>query len=106
MLARGFSYYTVETHLRHLGEIRLGEGFVATTQIIGQDAKRMHLFHRLHHADGRLLATAEQMMLHVDTARHKACEAVPEVLAVLSELAAAHRGLPVPPEVGRGIGMK
>jgi carnitine 3-dehydrogenase len=106
MLARGFSYYTVETHLRHLGEIRLGEGFVATTQIIGQDAKRMHLFHRLHHADGRLLATAEQMTLHVDTPRHKACEAAPEVLAVLGELAAAHRGLPVPPEVGRGIRMQ
>jgi carnitine 3-dehydrogenase len=106
MRARGFSYYTVETHLRHLGEIRLGEAFVATTQIIGQDAKRIHLFHRLHHADGRLLATAEQMMLHVDTARHKACEAAPDVLAVLGGLAASHRGLPVPGEAGRGIGMK
>jgi len=105
MLARGFSYYTVETHLRHLGEIRLGEGYVATTQIIGHDGKRIHLFHRLHHADGRLAATGEQMMLHVDTARHKACEAAPEVLAVLGELAAAHRGLPVPPEAGRGIGV-
>jgi hypothetical protein len=46
------------------------------------------------------------MMLHVDTARHKACEAAPEVSAVLRALAAAHRGLPVPPEGGRGIGMK
>jgi carnitine 3-dehydrogenase len=106
MLARGFSYYTVETHLRHLGEIRLGESYVATTQILGHDAKRIHLFHRLHHADGRLLATGEQMMLHVDTAKHRAAEAAPEVLAVLGELAAAHRALPVPVEAGRGIGMK
>jgi carnitine 3-dehydrogenase len=106
MLARGFSYYTVETHLRHLGEIRLGEGYTATTQIIGHDAKRMHLFHRLHHADGHLLATGEQMMLHVDTTRHKACEAAPEVLGLLGTLAAAHRGLPVPNEAGRGIGLK
>jgi carnitine 3-dehydrogenase len=105
LLARGFSYYTVETHLRHLGEIRVGEGFVATTQIIGHDAKRIRLFHRLSHADGRLLATGEQMMLHVDTTRHKACEGAPEVLAVLGGLAEAHRGLPVPPEAGRGIGM-
>ena len=106
MLAKGFSYYTVETHLRHLGEIRLGEGYNATTQIIAQDSKRIHLFHRLHHADGRLLATGEQMMLHVDTSKHRACEASPEVLAVLGELATAHRGLPVPAEAGRGIGMK
>ena len=106
MVARGFSYYTVETHLRHLGEIRLGEGFSATTQIIAHDTKRIHLFHRLHHADGRLLATGEQMMLHVDTAKHRACEAAPEVLAMLAELAVAHRNLPVPVEAGRGIGMK
>ncbi|WP_419757745.1 carnitine 3-dehydrogenase [Acidisoma sp.] len=106
MLARGFSYYTVETHLRHLGEITGDERFVSTTQIIGHDTKRIHLFHRLHHDDGRLLATGEQMMLHVDTAKHKACEAAPEVLELLSALAAAHRGLPVPSEAGRGIGMK
>jgi carnitine 3-dehydrogenase len=105
MLARGFSYYTVETHLRHLDEARLGEGFAATTQILGHDGKRIHLFHRLHHADGRLLATGEQMMLHVDTRQHRACAASPEVLAVLGDLAAAHRGLPVPPEAGRGIGL-
>jgi carnitine 3-dehydrogenase len=104
MLARGFSYYTVETHLRHLDEIRLGEGYVATTQVLGHDGKRMRLFHRLHHADGRLLATAEQMMLHVDMARHRACEAGPEVLNRLGDLAAAHRGLPVPDEAGQGIG--
>jgi carnitine 3-dehydrogenase len=57
MLARGFSYYTVETHLRHLDEIKLGEDYYTTTQIIAQDTKRIHIFHRLHHSDGRLLAT-------------------------------------------------
>ena len=46
------------------------------------------------------------MMLHVDTARHKACAAAPEVLAVLGKLGDDHRGLPVPSEAGRGIGMK
>jgi carnitine 3-dehydrogenase len=106
MLARGFSYYTVETHLRHLGEIRLGEGFHTTTQIIGHDGKRIYLFHRLYDADGRLLATGEQVMLHVNTAKHRACEAAPEVLSVLRRLAASHKGLAVPPEAGRGIGLK
>lgn len=106
MLARGFSYYTVETHLMHLDEIKLGESFVASTQIIANDNKRIHIFHSLHHADGRLLATGEQMMLHVDTKKQRACEAGAEVLAVLGELAAVHRALPVPPEVGRNIGIR
>lgn len=106
MLAKGFSYYTVETHLRHLDEIRLGESYVATTQILGQDEKRIHLFHRLLHSDGRLLATAEQMMLHVDMKAHRAMPAAPEVLAVLENLASLHRGLAMPDGAGRSIGQR
>jgi carnitine 3-dehydrogenase len=106
MLARGFSYYTVETHLRHLGEITLGEAFATTTQIVAQDSKRIHIFHRLHHADGRLLATGEQMMLHVDTTKHRACEADPAVLSAISAIAVEHKSIPVPLEVGRGIGVR
>jgi carnitine 3-dehydrogenase len=106
MLARGFSYYTVETHLRHLDEITLGEAFYTTTQIIAQDTKRIHIFHRLHHSDGRLLATGEQMMLHVDTTKHRACAADAAVVAAIGVIAAAHRAIPHPPEVGRGIGVR
>jgi carnitine 3-dehydrogenase len=106
MLARGFSYYTVETHLRHLDEIGLGESYVASTQIVGQDDKRIHIFHRLLHQDGRLLATAEQMMLHVDMKAHRAVPAAPEVLSALEGIAMSHRALPVPAEAGRGIGMR
>lgn len=105
MLQRGFSYYTVETHLRHLDEIRLGEDYVATTQILGQDEKRIHLFHRLLHANGRLLATGEQMMLHVDTKAHRAVAAAAEVLAILQPLAASQAGLPRPEGAGRSIGL-
>jgi carnitine 3-dehydrogenase len=96
----------VETHLRHLDEIRLGESYVATTQILGQDEKRIHLFHRLLHGDGRLLATAEQMMLHVDTKAHRAAPAAAEVLSVLEGLAAGHRALPMPDGAGRSIGQR
>ncbi len=53
-----------------------------------------------------MLATGEQMMLHVDTGRHRACEAAVEVQSALGVLAAAHRGMAVPPETGRGIGIK
>ena len=46
-LARGGSYYTVETHLRHLGQARAGDRLTVTTQVLGADEKRLHVFHRL-----------------------------------------------------------
>ncbi len=100
----GRSYYTVETHLRHLDEAKLGERWHATTQILATDDKRLRVFHRIHAGDGRLLATGEQMLLHVDMKAGRACPAAPEVLARLAPLAAAHRGLAWPKEAGRSIG--
>src|SRR5215208_5106823 len=67
-LAGGSSYFTVETHLSHLGQARAEERLHVTTQLLGHDEKRLHVFHALHRTgDGALLATAEQMLLHVDT---------------------------------------
>ena len=106
MLASGFSYFTVETHITHVGEMRAGEQFHVTTHILAADAKRLHVFHRMRHgADDRLLATAEQMLLHVDTTQHRACPADPKVQAAVTELRDAHRGLPPPAEAGRHVGM-
>jgi carnitine 3-dehydrogenase len=68
--------------------------------------KKMHLFHSLHHADGRLLATGEYMLIHVDLETRSACEPAPAVAAKLTELAAAHAALPMPEGMGRAIGQK
>ena len=46
-VAAGHSYYTVETHIMHLGEAKLGDAFHATTQILATDEKRIRLFHRI-----------------------------------------------------------
>ena len=51
-VAGGHSYYTVETHIRHLDEAKLGEAWHATTQILASDDKRLRVFHRLHAGDG------------------------------------------------------
>jgi carnitine 3-dehydrogenase len=103
-VAGGLSYYTVETHIRHLGEMKAGEGFHVTTQILGSDAKRIRLFHRLHGGDGGLRATAEQMLVHVDMQAGRATRATAQVLDALAGIAGPQRALPVPVEAGRGIG--
>ncbi|CAA0086137.1 L-carnitine dehydrogenase [Starkeya nomas] len=103
----GHSYYTVETHIRHLDEAKLGEELRSTCQIIAADEKRIHVFHRLFAgAPAREVATAEQMLLHVDTKAGRAAPAPGTVLARLRPIADAHARLDVPPEAGRSIGRK
>jgi carnitine 3-dehydrogenase len=103
-LAAGGSYYTVETHLSHLRPAFAADRLHVTTQLLGHDAKRLHLFHSLHRTDdGEPLATAEQMLLHVDTAEGRAAPAGPKVLERVDELARAHAALPPPDRAGRSI---
>ncbi len=105
-LAAGGSYYTVETHLSHLREASAGEHLHVTTRVLGFDEKRLHLFHELYRSgDDVLLATAEQMFLHVDTTEGRARPARPEILARIAKLAAAHAALPTPERAGRAIGI-
>jgi carnitine 3-dehydrogenase len=102
----GGSYYTVETHLSHLGQARAEERLHTTTQLLGHDEKRLHVFHSLYRSDdGALLATAEQMLLHVDTAAERAAPAAPELLERIERIAGAHAALPRPERAGRAIGM-
>jgi carnitine 3-dehydrogenase len=104
-LESGTSYFTVETHLSHLGQARAEERLHTTTQLLGHDEKRLHVFHALHRtADDALLATAEQMLLHVDTETERVRPAAPEVLARIARIGAAHAALPRPERAGRAVG--
>jgi carnitine 3-dehydrogenase len=103
-LRAGGSYFTVETHICHLGEAKAGDRLVVTTQVLGADEKRLHVFHRvLLSSEGELVATVEQMLLHVDTAAGRAAPARADVLARVRRLADAHRSLEQPNRVGRRI---
>ena len=98
-------FYTVESHVTHVAEIKVSEPFLVTTQILGVDEKRLRVFHRLHRRrDGRLIACGEQMHLHVDTAATRAVAMEPAVRAGLERIRAAHAALPAPAEAGRHIG--
>ena len=104
-LAGGHSYFTVETHIMHLGEARGGDRIETSTQLLATDEKRIHLFHRLCRASsGDVLATAEQLLLHVDTRSHRACPAAPAVLGKLSDITDQQRGLSWPTDAGRQVG--
>jgi carnitine 3-dehydrogenase len=101
----GRMYYTVESHVKHFGEAKVGEPLCATTQVLALDDKRLHVFHRLYRKrDEALIATGEQMHLFVDTAKAKATAIDPALRAKLEPIRAAHASLPVPPEAGKAVG--
>ncbi len=103
--ARGCSYFTVETHIVHKREVRALEPVHVETQILSVDEKRLHIFHRMIHTPTcDQLATAEQMLLHVDTNAQKVCSAEPAILTKFREVARAHADLPRPEEAGRAVG--
>ena len=102
-VAGGHSYYTAETHIRHLGEAKLGDHLTGSVQVLGADDKRLHIFITIA-KDGQAVATLEQMLLHVDMAAGKTCPAAPAVLDRLFAIRDAHAGLPRPAGTGRHIG--
>lgn len=103
-IAKGGSYFTAETHIRHLDEAKAGEVIEIDTQVVLGAGKKMHLFHFMKAADGRVLATAEHMLIHVSLETRKAAPPAPEIEAKLVEVAKAHEGLPVPEGMGRFVG--
>jgi len=102
----GRALYTVETHVTHNAEARAAEPLYVTTQVLAVDDKRVHLFHCLNrHRDDALVATAEQLYLHVSTTAGKAAPMESPVRARLEKIRAAQSGLAVPAQAGRHVGM-
>lgn len=113
--AQGFSYYTVETHINHIREATVGQPLYVTTQVIGGDQKRLHVFHSMYldkegkttvNEGDNLLATGEQMLLHIDTDKGRVCPASAPVAERVAKLISAQAGLDKPIQAGRSIGAK
>ncbi|RUM19970.1 carnitine 3-dehydrogenase [Rhizobium vallis] len=103
----GRSYYTVESHIRHLGEAKLGQAIHSTCQVLAADDKRLHVFHTLFDtATGEALATAEHLLLHVDSKVGKATPAPAAVLDKVKAIVAAHSELALPEGAGRHVGQR
>ncbi|ABV94558.1 hypothetical protein Dshi_2825 [Dinoroseobacter shibae DFL 12 = DSM 16493] len=102
-LASGGSFFTAETHIRHLGEMRIGAAFEIRTTCLAGAGKRMHLWHEMR-CDGRLVATGEHMLIHVSLRTRRPAPPAAPVAANLARIAAAHARLARAEGVGRAIG--
>lgn len=93
--AAGHSFYTVETHIAYLREAAEHDPLRITTRVLGVDNKRLLIYQEMFHGDsGELLATTEQMLVHVDMNAGRSTAILPEVRAALDAIAASHSSLP------------
>lgn len=103
-IASGGSYFTAETHIRHLNEVHSGQRTYTTTQCLQGEGKKMHLFHRLFLEDGTLAATGEHMLIHVGLESRQSSLPSAAILAKLGEIAGLHAALEMPEGAGRAVG--
>jgi acyl-CoA thioesterase FadM len=107
--SRGFSIYTLESHVNFLKEVGVKVPLPVTTQMLAVDDKRMHIFHVMYHGKTQdILATSEILVLHVDTSDEEArAEPFPrDVAERLEGVMEEHSQIPRPEQVGRVMAMR
>jgi acyl-CoA thioester hydrolase len=102
----GYSTYVLESHITYERELKEGDAYRITAQLLDFDAKRLHYFERLYHEPGdALAATTEIMLMHMDMTTVRSTpmpDAVREKVASVMEV---HAGLARPAQAGRIIGI-
>ncbi len=105
--AAGHSLYTAETHLHHLREAALGDRLEVPLQVLDVGPKSLHLFHAVRdQATGEPVATAEQLLVHVDMTAGRVVPMPPALHGRVEAIRAAHAALPRPAEAGHVMGIR
>ena len=100
--AAGHSFYTVETHINYLREVAGADSLRFTTRVVGLDDKRLHIYHEMFDAaTGDLVATTEQMLLHMDTVAGRTAPIGGQPGRALRAIRKAHANLGKPEYAGR-----
>ncbi len=101
-IASGGSYFTAETHIRHLDETHAGSKIEVQTQLLLGQGKKLHLFHSMYEGD-KLLATGESFLLHVSLETRRPCAPSAQIEAAMARIAQGQAGLPYPEGAGSAI---
>jgi acyl-CoA thioester hydrolase len=101
------SLFVLEAHVTYEREVKEGDMLRFTSQLIDADAKRLHVFHAMHHeAEAYRAATCELLILHVDLAGPSGRNFAAGEKAAIDALLNEHRDLPRPAQLGKVIGLR
>lgn len=99
--------FALETHIRYLNELRVGQTAVVRSRVLDRSDKIIHMMHfmtRQH--DGALAATYEVVGAHADLEKRRIAPFPPEIAAAIDELLIAHRILPWEAPVCGSMGIR
>jgi carnitine 3-dehydrogenase len=99
-IAGGLSYFTVDNHIRYLAEANTGDEFRVRTQVLEAKGKKLRMYHEMMHADGSLIATCNQLLIHVSLETRRSCLPGPEMQAKMDALHESQTALPLPVSMG------
>ena len=100
----GHGTFAAEAHILYRAELLVGDRVQVDTQIVGADAKRIHLAHEMRReADRIVVAQQEAMLLHVSLETRRVVPFPPDVAALVAAGARAHAVLPRPLWLSRRI---
>ncbi|MDJ0629538.1 MAG: carnitine 3-dehydrogenase [Rhodobacter sp.] len=102
-IATGGSYFTAETHIRHLDEIHAGHRVRVETICMNGQGRKMHLVHQLWEGD-RLCATGEHFLVHVSLDTRRPSDPSATIARQIAAIEEGHRNLPRPEGLGRYVG--
>ncbi len=105
-VATGGSCFTREVHVYYIQELSLGDPIHITLQLLDSDAKRLHFFQHMYNGDNDLVATSEQLALHVDMTNRRTAPFPGEILERIQVVESAHAGLPKPAQAGQPMGIR
>ncbi len=98
--------FVLETHVTYDREMRGGAPMRFTTQLLARDAKRVHLFHEMYHADeGYLAATNETILINIDFTTRRSAPWPVQATERLEAIWTTHKRLTKPAKAGRVMGL-
>ena len=96
------STFAVECHITYQRELKEGEPYCVTSQVLAYDEKRIHFFQRMYHAEEKYLAaTAEWMNLHVDLESRRVSEWPEDILKLIAGWVRQQKRSDFPREAGQ-----
>ncbi|MFG6115780.1 thioesterase family protein [Halobacillus sp. MO56] len=101
-----YTIFTLETHICYLQEMKEGQAFEITSQVLDYDQKRIHLFLSMYNADGDLVATLEEMLMGIDVNEGRGAPFPEQIEEKIAGMFKEQKGLEKPKQAGRVIGIR
>jgi acyl-CoA thioester hydrolase len=103
--------YALELHATYVRELKLGQNYLITTQLLDGDNKRLHFFHQMYNDTPReseryLAATLEGISMHIDRTGPRGAPFPDAMTHHVQAIVDAHGQLPRPRQAGSVIGIR